>query len=115
MARTTVLRGASGKDYTFDFGLNAWCRVEAITGKLIGDVFTALDSQVVNARLMRQFFQGTLVGGDTMTPEAIGEAADDIGPLAGVLNALGNALKASDAPLQEPLTPLVPTPTGEIH
>ncbi len=112
MARTTVLRGASGKDYTFDFGLNAWCRVEAITGKLIGDVFTALDSSTVNARLMRQFFQGTLVGGDTMTPEAIGEAADDLGPLAGVLQALGAALSA-DTP--RPAPPAIPTPPAEVH
>jgi hypothetical protein len=112
MARTTVLRGASGKEYTFDFGLNAWCRVEAITGKLIGDVFTALDSHTVNARLMRQFFQGTLVGGETLTPEEIGDASDDIGPLAGVLNALGTALKATEPP---PAPPPIPTPPAEIH
>ncbi len=110
--RTTVLRGTSGREYTFDFGLNAWCRVEAITGKLIGDVFTALDSKTVNAQLMRQFFQGTLVGGETMTVEDIGNASDDIGPLAAVLNALGTALTASDPP---PSPPPSPTPPAEVH
>lgn len=102
----TTLKGHSGREYAFDFGLNGWCRVEALTGKPISAVFDTMSGGALNATLVRHLLQGTLVGGDTLKSEEIGDVCDDLGTMMEVLLKLTDGVMAAGPRAVRPTAPV---------
>lgn len=115
----TILKGHSGRDYPFDFGLNGWCRVEALTGQPISTVFDTMANGTLNATLVRCLLQGTLIDGDTLKPNDIGDVCDDLGNLTEVLMKLTEGIMGASAPGVRPATPrpadLIEAVPAEVH
>ncbi len=92
--------GTSGRIYQLDFGTNAKCRLEDLSGVAFDDVMLELRSVRPHVARVRQFVQASLIdpNGATLTPEEVGDIIDDLGGFEFVLVGLDSqspSVKAS--------------------
>jgi len=61
------------------FGVNAWCRLEDLTGRTSVDVIDELRGEQASMRTLRQFVKATLVDPKDASLDEVGDIIDDLG------------------------------------
>lgn len=113
--------GASGTAYRMNFGTNAACRVEAALDRSYDEIMAELRGEHPRVSTVRAWVKAALVEpiGDSLTPEQVGDAIDDLGGWLFILVAMDSrsaeAIKVA-AELQSALAALhdVTKPTTEV-
>lgn len=75
-----TLKGESGTSYEFNYGTNAMCRAEKLTGQSYNQILATMAKEPP-ATFLRQFIQATLVNPSGLDPDGVGDVIDDIGGL----------------------------------
>lgn len=79
--------GSSGRTYVLNFGVNAMCRLEAITGRPYYEVMREVMGGEPRMETARHLMQAVLTDPATPSPEEAGNVLDDIGGIAALLAA----------------------------
>jgi hypothetical protein len=112
-SKDVEITGESGTVYRFNFGTNACCRVETITGISYVEVVSQLKVAAPHVALVRQFVKGTIVQPIGLTDDQIGDLIDDMGGWGVIVSSLrkddAELLKALDA-----LRASFPEPTSDV-
>lgn len=100
-----TVKGGDDRTYTLNFGVNAMCRLEELTGRPYHEVMREMQSGLPRMATIRQFLQAGLVDPRPESAEQVGTIIEDIGGAAVVLRAFGQsdaaiaaALAQEDAP-----------------
>jgi hypothetical protein len=90
MARGDVpVRGASGDQYTFNFGTNACCRIEAALNIPFAEALKRLrNPEIATATMAREFIKATIVSPADVTLDQAGDIMDDLGGAVSVMRGL---------------------------
>jgi hypothetical protein len=79
MALGDVTVAGESRSYTLNFGMNAMCRLEALTGRPYHDVMQEIAKGMPSMGTLRSFVQAALVDPQPATADDAGVAGDEIG------------------------------------
>ena len=85
------VKGGEGRVYTLNFGVNAMCRLEDLTGRAYHEVLMEMKKGLPSMKTIRQFVQAALVAPPAESPEQAGTIIEDIGGAASVLLAFARS------------------------